>query len=144
MNHQDVLAAGKNFKIFDRHARIFYIQAIDLGDEGWMIDNMRYEPDPASDMILAAIEADKQAGKADLIAYILISDFVAGILFLEGVLTVEHFARAESLDGCIVIADVQIGEGEQTYTIKIQPEYLIEQRFHDFNVATMTADDQVI
>jgi len=127
---------GKNFTIDGDMAIIFDQKGKKRPDglwdmplgESWRVAN----PEPKSPKVLAAIKEDIANNDFDRISRVLISHDVALFLFLEGVLTAEHFQAAnedqvdtapifgekdQTLDPAITLSSVTFGEHTFPVTI---------------------------
>ena len=71
--------------------------------KAWIMDYMEMDPCPVQEKILGVIESDRASGKEDQIAYVLISSTVAIRLFLEGVITMQHFQAAQETDDTVTL-----------------------------------------
>jgi hypothetical protein len=102
----------------------------------WFIDSIEMDPCPVQEDIISVIESDRASGKEDQIAYILISSMVAIRLFLEGVITQQHFQAAQETSDTIILRLPLAGKER---VVKIRSASGLE-----YGISTRDAADNII
>lgn len=93
------------------------------------------QPTPLSGQVVSVIAADTAAGRDHLIRYVLISPQMAVSLFLEGILTFQHFVKVDEWDHVVLLESVVIHERAWDVMIGAAPDY---------NAVTVDANGQIV
>jgi hypothetical protein len=134
--------SGQNFCVSETSI-VLYGYHFEMDSDGnWIINMLKHQPEPVSVQALQCIQRDTTDGLKDQIAKLGVTHFFAGNLFLEGILTYQHFLNAVELDECIILYGVKIGD--EFYEIFIMPTKLAESTMGYFSVATLNANNQMI
>lgn len=142
----NVLAKGKHFEVEPKEARIFDWQGQRLERGSWAVFFgfwVEVSADPVSPEIEAVVKTDIEAGKGSEIDHVLVSPGVAGVLFLEGRLTPEHFFKAQEGERSIRLSG--IGFSGQEFDLLILPDAEIARRFgREIRMATINAQGEIV
>ncbi len=106
---------------------------IDAPDGSWLVYETK--PMPLSSQVSAVLAADTAAGRDHLIKFLVVSPQIVVSLFLEGILTLHDFLRADETPDAVILEDVLIDERAWTLVVVAAP---------DASVTTVDADGQTV